>query len=135
MDRITQSAPDSFFPEHNILMKHAQLQNALYALEERLLHPDRESDRALLVPLLAEDFKEFCSSGRIFNRAQTIEALLTSAPRSATISHFNVTELCDGVALATYHATTLTSVSHRASIWVRRGQNWQLLFHQGTVAI
>jgi hypothetical protein len=116
-------------------MKSAQLQNELYTLEERLLHPDRESDRALLVPLLAEDYKEFCSSGRIFNRAQTIESLLTSTPRSATISHFNVTPLADGVVLATYHATTLTSVSHRSSIWVRRGQNWQIFFHQGTVAI
>ena len=132
---MIQHESTSISPEHHTPMKHAQLQNELYSLEERLLHPDRESDRALLVPLLAEDFKEFCSSGRIANRAQTIEALLTSSPRSATISHFNVTELCDGVALATYHATTLTSVSHRASIWVRRGLNWQLLFHQGTVAI
>jgi hypothetical protein len=116
-------------------MKAAKLQTDLYALEERLLHPDREPNRATLIPLLAEDFKEFCSSGRIFNRAQTAEAMLNSAPRSAAISHFNVTPLAEGVALATYHATTLTSVSHRSSIWVLRDNHWQLLFHQGTVAI
>jgi hypothetical protein len=116
-------------------MKAAKLQTDLYALEERLLHPDREPNRAVLVPLLAEDFKEFCSSGRIFNRGQTIEALMNSAPRSATISHFVVTPLAEDVVLATYHATTLTSISHRSSLWVMRENRWQLLFHQGTTAI
>ncbi len=121
--------------EHNMPMKAAELQTHLYDLEEQLLHPDRQQDRSTLYSLLAEDFKEFCSSGRIFNRAQTIEAMQNSTPRAATISHFNITTLADGVVLATYHATTLTSISHRSSIWVLRNKRWQLLFHQGTVAI
>ena len=121
--------------EHNISMKSAELQTHLYDLEEQLLHPDRQQDRSILYPLLAEDFKEFCSSGRIFNRAQTIEAMQNSSPRAATISHFNITPLAEGAVLATYHATTLTSISHRSSLWVFRDKRWQLLFHQGTVAI
>ena len=116
-------------------MKTAELQAQLYDLEEQLLHPDRREDRSTLFPLLAEDFKEFCSSGRIFNRSQTIEAMQNSSPRAATISHFNITPLAEGVILATYHATTLTSISHRSSLWVLREKRWQLLFHQGTVAI
>ena len=116
-------------------MKAAELQTHLYDLEEQLLHPDRQQDRSALYSLLAEDFKEFCSSGRIFNRSQTIEAMQNSPPRAATISHFNITPLAEGAVLATYHATTLTSISHRSSIWVLRDKRWQLLFHQGTVAI
>lgn len=49
-------------------MNAAQLQDHLYTLEERLLHPAREKDRNALIPLLAEDFQEYCSSGRIYSR-------------------------------------------------------------------
>jgi hypothetical protein len=115
-------------------MKAAQLQEHLYKLEERLFHPSREADRAALIPLIADDFQEYCSSGRIYSRQQTIDDLLTSSPRNATISHFYVTRLAPDVALATYHATTALHVSHRSSLWVCRDDRWQLLFHQGTVA-
>lgn len=115
-------------------MQAAELQDHLYTLEERLFHPDREANRSDLIALLADDFQEFCSSGRIMNRQQAIDALLNSTPRAATLSYFYVTLLAPNVALATYHANTLLHVSHRSSIWVERNGNWQLLFHQGTIA-
>ena len=115
-------------------MTIAQLQDHLYTLEERLFHPDREVDRTALVPLLADDFKEFCSSGRVFNRQQTIDVLLNSAARPATIHHFYVEQLAENVALATYRATTTLAVSYRSSLWVFRDNRWQLHFHQGTIA-
>jgi hypothetical protein len=116
------------------MKKAIQLQDHLYTLEERLLHPDREADRKALIPLLTEDFKEFCSSGRIFNRQQTIDVLMSSAARPATIHHFYVEQLAENVALATYRATTSMAVSHRCSIWVFRDNRWQLHFHQGTIS-
>jgi hypothetical protein len=115
-------------------MKTTELQDHLYTLEERLFHPDREPDRTALISLLADDFKEFCSSGRVFNRQQTIDVLLSSAPRPATIHHFYVEQLAENVALATYRATTTLAVSHRSSLWVFRDNRWQLHFHQGTIA-
>lgn len=115
-------------------MSHPELQDHLYSLEERLLHPDRERDRAALIPLFADEYKEFCISGRIFNRQQVIDALLKSEPRSATIHHFYVERLADNVALATYRATTALVVSHRSSLWIFRDNRWQLVFHQGTIA-
>ncbi|HTF66685.1 MAG TPA: DUF4440 domain-containing protein [Edaphobacter sp.] len=115
-------------------MTAAQLQEHLHSLEERLLHPDRETNRNDLTSLLASDFKEFCTSGRIFNLNQLSHALLTTSPRSATMSHFYVTPLGEGAALATYHITTTNSTSHHSSIWVQRDNRWQMLFHQGTIA-
>jgi hypothetical protein len=115
-------------------MTTSELQDHLHSLEERLLHPDRETDRRALTSLLADDFQEFCTSGRIFNLQQLTHALLTSSPRVATMSYFYVTSLAEGVALATYHITTANSTSHHSSIWVQRNNRWQLLFHQGTVA-
>jgi hypothetical protein len=115
-------------------MTAAQLQEHLHSLEERLLHPDRETNRNDLTSLLAPDFKEFCTSGRIFNLNQLSHALLTTSPRAATMSHFYVTPLGEGAALATYHITTANSTSHHSSIWVQRDNRWQMLFHQGTIA-
>jgi len=115
-------------------MNPSELQQHLHTLEERLLHPDREADRNALTALLAHDFKEFCTSGRIFNLEQLTNALLTSTPRPATMSYFYVTPLAKDAALATYHVTTSTSASHHSSIWVLRDNRWQLLFHQGTIA-
>jgi hypothetical protein len=115
-------------------MTTAELQQHLHSLEERLLHPDRESNRKDLLSLLASDFKEFCASGRIFSVQQLAESLLTSSPRSATMSRFYVSSLGPDAALATYHIATATSSSHHSSIWVLRDKRWQLIFHQGTVA-
>jgi hypothetical protein len=115
-------------------MTTAELQQHLHTLEERLLHPDREANRASLTTLLAHDFKEFCTSGRIFNLQQLTESLLTSAPRAATMSYFYVSQLSADVALTTYHITTVTSASNHSSIWVLRDNRWQLFFHQGTIA-
>jgi hypothetical protein len=115
-------------------MKTTKLQDQLYAFEERLLHPDREADRNALASLIASDFREFCSSGRIFNRQQVIGDLLKSTPRPATIHHFYVETLADTVALATYRVTTPVAISHRSSLWIFRDNRWQLQFHQGTVA-
>jgi hypothetical protein len=115
-------------------MTNPQLQDHLYSFEERLLHPDRERDRTTLIPLFAEEFKEFCISGRIFNRQQVIDALLKSEPRPGTISNYYVDSLAENVALATYRATTALVVSHRSSLWIFRNDRWQLFFHQGTIA-
>ncbi|MCU1225626.1 MAG: hypothetical protein JWQ42_3719 [Edaphobacter sp.] len=115
-------------------MKEAELQQHLHDLEDRLLHPDREPVRTALGALLAEDFKEFCTTGRIFNRQQLIDAFLASSPRPATMNHFYVTPLAKDAALATYHVTTPSSTSHHSSLWVLREDRWQLLFHQGTIA-
>jgi hypothetical protein len=115
-------------------MTQAQLQAHLYSLEERLLHPEKETDRSELTGLLTAEFKEFCTSGRIFNMRQLSNVLLTTSPRTATMSHFYVTSLGDDSALATYHITTANSTSHHSSIWVLRDNKWQMLFHQGTIA-
>ncbi len=115
-------------------MTTAELQQHLHSLEERLLHPDREPNRADLKQLLAHDFREFCASGRIFNLQQLTDSLLTSSPRSATMTRFYVTPLGPDAALATYHIATATSSTHHASIWALRDNRWQLIFHQGTVA-
>lgn len=115
-------------------MTVAQLQDHLFSLEERLFHPDRETDRSVLFPLLSPDYREFCTSGRIMNRQQVIDVMVTAPARDAKINHYYVVQLSETSALATYRATTPSGSSHRSSLWVLRDGNWQLVFHQGTPA-
>lgn len=115
-------------------MTTAELQEHLYSLEERLLHPDREKDRNALLELITSDFKEFCTSGRVFNSNQLGHELLNSTARPATMNHFYVTPLGENSALATYQITTSNSTSRHASIWVKRKDHWQMYFHQGTIS-
>lgn len=115
----------------------------LIALEQSLHEPATRGDRQQVAALLAEDFVEFGSSGRIFDKAQTISALAAETPsadeRRLQAFDFVVTDLAQDVALVTYridrsHTRTGTvRTTLRSSIWKRINGRWQMLFHQGTV--
>lgn len=107
----------------------------LQELEELLLAPDvRKSKR--LVELLADEFVEFGSSGRVYTRDDLVAVLQAESPVVQTTSDFRVTVLAPDVALLTYKirrhsqppADTL-----RSSVWRRSGGRWQMVFHQATV--
>jgi hypothetical protein len=106
-------------------------------LEEELLKPEvrRSADR--LSYLLADEFIEFGSSGRIFDKRQIIDALQQETADTAqplTLLNFAVRRLAPDVVLVTYRAT----IQHRresrlrSSIWKMIEGRWQMLFHQGT---
>jgi hypothetical protein len=108
----------------------------LRSLEEELLQPDTRSDPKLVASYLADDFREFGSSGRIFTKPEILPALAAESPRPLTLTDFACTELAPGVALVTYcsRATSDTGSREalRSSVWVLRSGRWQVLFHQGT---
>src|ERR1043165_9070241 len=90
--------------------------------------------------LLADEFVEFGSSGRIFDRVAAIEAMSGQAPFQFRIEAFTVRALAAEVALTTYRLSawsaseTESKVTLRCSVWVDRAGRWQMVFHQGTVA-
>jgi hypothetical protein len=108
----------------------------LQALEEELLVPDvRKSAR--LTELLAEDFVEFGSSGRVYTKADLVALLAAERPVLQTTSDFRVSLLAPDVALLTYRARRHSDPvvdTLRGSIWRRTRGQWQMLFHRGTVA-
>jgi hypothetical protein len=116
-----------------------QLENRLRSLEERLLDPTFRIDSESVATLLADDFLEFGSSGRSFDKASTLVELKNEPPRKASlISDFSVRELSSNSSLVTYRATSRNLAGHpngqswRSSIWMQRDGRWQLIFHQGT---
>lgn len=113
------------------------LDRQLLTLEERLLRPEVRRSRSELEELLADEFVEHGASGRIYDREGTIAMLLAEkAAPAATVRDFSVRLLAAEVALATYRLVRSdeTVLSLRVSVWIRRGDRWQIAFHQGTRA-
>ena len=110
----------------------------LFDLEKKLLRVDVRSDRAALERLLAPDFVEFGSSGRVYARSEIIDALLADPNLSERLAIENATKraFSDNVALLTYAAIGERTGRrvNRSSLWIRDGGGWRMTFHQGTVA-
>jgi hypothetical protein len=104
---------------------------AVIELERRLLEPSVRGDRNALSMLLHEDFREVGASGRVYDRAAIIEALLASNGETSQATEFRATRLSEDVVLLTYRTAAPT---HRTSVWVRGQGRWRLLHHQGTSA-
>jgi hypothetical protein len=106
----------------------------LCELECKLLSPDGRN-AASADRLLTDDFVEIGSSGRVWTRRDILAMLSEESPLRREASDFRVVAIADGAALVTYRVVrhdTPAIVTRRSSIWVRRDERWQMLFHQGT---
>ncbi|MFC4173522.1 DUF4440 domain-containing protein [Microvirga sp. GCM10011540] len=111
-----------------------------YELETSLLRPEVRASRDALSKLLANDFVEFGSSGRVYDRDQVIEGLNqeSSYPAPGRMTYeFSVRRLSEVVALVTYRVSRRMPdgeefQTRRSSIWQLIGGRWQMVFHQGT---
>ena len=110
----------------------------LEACERTLLDPAVRRDRTQVSSLLAEEFQEFGSSGRVWSRQQILALLTTEEYSPPTMEDFNCHWIGDGVALVTYRTVRTDpdsgqgSAVLRSSIWIEEGGRWRVRFHQGT---
>jgi hypothetical protein len=109
------------------------------SLEERLLQPEVRRSAKEVAALLADNFIEVGSSGRVFNKQQMIEGLQQEPPIQRSLLEFKVSALAPDVILATYQAVRHSgsneapTYSRRSSIWKWMEGRWQMVFHQGTL--
>ena len=117
------------------------LHATLRALEVDLLAPESRHSEPRLDRLLADEFVEVGSSGRIFDK-RSIMSLL-AAPvfgERLAMRDFKVVAANSGQALVTYSCDAynengeLQRSSHRSSFWIESDLGWQLLYHQGTLS-
>jgi hypothetical protein len=100
------------------------------ALETALHKREVRSSAEHLSRLLADDFIEFGSSGRVFSKSAIIQSLSQEEGElSVSVEDFAASELAADVVLVTYLANKQTL---RSSIWKKIGGRWQMIFHQGT---
>jgi hypothetical protein len=97
-------------------------------LENRLLTPAVRASAEELERLLSDEFVEFGSSGRVYTKSDTIEALVADPSINANVRDSRVLIVAPGVVLATYRSGT----SLRSSLWRRERDAWRIVFHQGT---
>ncbi len=114
------------------------LRSELLGLEERLNLSYTTRSSTELSALLADDFREFGSSGRIFDKASILRELAAQPDFRIRVLEFEARPVATEAALATYRAEVhnprsgKVSFSLRSTFWVRRDGVWMALFHQGT---
>ncbi len=107
----------------------------LRAQEEALLTTEVRGSRAALEALLLPEFREFGSSGRVFDLSAIIASLAgeTAVGVPACVEDFACVMPGAESALVTYRiARAGVAGSLRSSVWVLRAGAWRMLFHQGT---
>lgn len=125
-------------------MKANYLEESLFReLEERLLQPDVQKSARDVMDLLADEFIEFGSSGRVFDKQQIINSLQNERIEPLTqrsITEFQTLVLATGIVLVTYRVVRHISGeqpvnSLRSSIWKFNNAQWKMIFHQGTLVV
>lgn len=127
----------------------------LLLLEEFLMQPNARKAPAMLAELIADDFVEFGTTGRVYNKANVIEWLGKAPPTKLVPSQMHCMFLADNIAQIAYRVTATrldtdtpiqTKNPHppihtppihtlRSSLWRFDGTRWQVFFHQATVVL
>lgn len=111
---------------------------AVAALEKSLLKPEIRASPEKVERLLADEFIEFGSSGRIYNKSDIIHSLQNERDGHISVNDLRLKALGSGVVLVTYRASRHSAdkveekKSLRSSIWKFEDDRWQMIFHQGT---
>jgi hypothetical protein len=111
----------------------------LRELEEQLLILSVRKNAGAIAALLADDFLEYGSSGRIYSKAEVLACLQDEPAAKLSLSDLHAVQLAESVVHVTYRSVREVSgeppiPALRSSLWVLRDGRWQILFHQGTRA-
>lgn len=110
---------------------------AFRALEESLFAPEVRSSRERLAALIADDFVEYGSSGRVFDKHDVLEAADSLPDIALPLEDFHARSLSANTAIVMYRSTTrqpdgTVTEALRSSVWVLSDGRWQMALHQGT---
>lgn len=110
---------------------YMELKTHLKRLEELHLSGAVRKSGEALGHVLADDFFEFGSSGKVFTRQDFVDG---ASPHTLTLHDWIMHPLGDQAVLTTYRVKnhSLNRETLRSSIWTHDGTEWKLYFHQGT---
>ncbi|HAT7072934.1 TPA: GNAT family N-acetyltransferase [Legionella pneumophila] len=109
-----------------------ELPKLIYKLELSLLNQTIRQSKSKLNQLIADEFVEFGKSGKVYKQHNILDSLPFEKTRTVSVLDFEVKELSQNVILAMYKAIENDAVSLRSSIWKLYGDEWRIIFHQGT---
>jgi hypothetical protein len=119
----------------DVAIPSQEILEEIQQLEFSLLEQSTRKSVDKLNHLIADDFCEFGNSGKIYNKQDLLKFLPSESKRTFTVNDFEVKELSKDVILVTYKTTEELVTSLRSSIWKQDGNNWRMVFHQGTKII
>ncbi|WP_027963685.1 DUF4440 domain-containing protein [Halalkalibacillus halophilus] len=104
-------------------------------LEQQLLSPEVRTDLKKLDQLLAEDFLEYGSSGKVFGKKECLKPGGVG-PRHLKMLDYTVKELSTECVICHFKVwdEERQVETLRTSIWKHNNGQWQMSFHQGTVS-
>lgn len=105
-------------------------------LEKSLLTLSTRTSIEQLQLLLCEDFIEFSSSGKVYNKEDILKSLPNEDERNLEMYSVSCKKLSDDSIFITYKLfENCTLHSLRSSIWIYNHsmKGWQMIFHQGTL--
>ena len=106
--------------------------------ELELLSPQVRKSEKRLGELLAEDFFEFTQSGKIHTKQDIIDTLPSCPEEVFRVREYQERELSESIILTHYIAdreiieTGKKRCTLCSSLWRRSGENWEMIFFQGT---
>lgn len=115
-------------------MEDSLLEDHILQLEKQLMSYEYEK----LTTLLADDFKEFGSSGNVYDKKIILDSsnnrFVAVNASQMTITDFEIKLLSSDLILATYRTMrhSDSQLVLRSSIWKLSESKWQMTFHQGT---
>ncbi|KWX72903.1 RNAse H [Paenibacillus riograndensis] len=117
------------------MLDEASLSEHICELEELLLTTEVRTSPEQLSLLLADDFFEYGSSGRVWYKKDMMGEE-GAGMVELTLKEFALHPLSEDAVLATYKTLNAKNGRYtlRSSIWRYREGRWQMLFHQGTPA-
>ena len=105
---------------------------AVVELEQSLLDPDVRSDFGQLAYLLHPEYREVGQSGRLWDRDETVEALVEDPQRHEVFELLETARLGPDLIQVLYRIENANGSALRSSLWQRSDGRWRLRFHQGT---
>ncbi len=115
------------------------LTETIKRLEKSLHKPGFRKNPVKLNKIIADEFIEIGKSGKIWNKTAIIDALKNEISTEITMTDFVLSVLSENLVLVIYTAHQITkdgsseSNSMRSSIWKLFGNDWKMIFHQGTL--
>lgn len=114
------------------------IESEIFFLEEKLLKVKTVNDYLELDNLISDEFVEYGSSGKVYNKKKVIESIMNRSDWIYEFINFDLKLLANDVVLANYIIKVKTSerdsmYTLRSSIWKLDDGLWKIIFHQGTV--
>ncbi len=117
------------------------LNELIIDLEKALLDDEVRASQEKLNALIHDDFLEYSQSGGSYGKQAVLDAFKGYMPDDATYKtkNFNVRLLSHDLAQVTYETIsipkndTIKRKALRSSLWKKGDNEWQMIFHQGTI--